>query len=386
MSIKNISTTLRMGSRGDDVKLLQKFFKLLGYSVRIDSAFGLKTLILVKSTQRKVGVKSDGIVGKNTRAAFCSLEVKTNEENALAKESQSQMKPLVITKTLKRGSEGKEVKHLQEILNLGDAKLRTDGDFGFKTTVAVKSFQGKVDIKRDGLVGGTTVRKLNKYFKLIDEKPIVATPIIEPEKPIEVPVEPEKPVEVPVEPEKPTKPEIEKDWKVSVDEKGRPYSTNYPHADFISKRDRYQRVTTKYLPNGKILITHLEEFREFIKDDTLKVVSGWRSNYYNTSIGGSAGSQHRLFIAVDLFSSKYNNKELAILAIMFFEPKFVKSLKKEDLKRTSFGWGARTTLHIDFGKEIETRSKATYWFYHGVKSFKRWVGEDLWNKRNSIIR
>ena len=55
--------TLKKGSRGNDVKELQK---MLGVSA--DGIFGAKTQQAVKDFQKKMGIAIDGIVGKGTRA------------------------------------------------------------------------------------------------------------------------------------------------------------------------------------------------------------------------------------------------------------------------------------------------------------------------------
>lgn len=62
---------------------------------------------------------------------------------------------------LKAGSNGAWVKHLQRDLNRHGAKLTVDGDFGNKTTAAVKAFQIKNHLVRDGVVGKATWTKLS---------------------------------------------------------------------------------------------------------------------------------------------------------------------------------------------------------------------------------
>lgn len=57
----NLTRTLKVGSKGDDVKQLQKALK-----VSVDGVFGAKTKEAVKSYQKKNKLTADGIVGKST--------------------------------------------------------------------------------------------------------------------------------------------------------------------------------------------------------------------------------------------------------------------------------------------------------------------------------
>lgn len=65
--------TLRSGSKGEDVKVLQQKLKDLGYDIGrtgVDGKFGLKTAAAVKAFQKNKNLKVDGIVGKATWAAL----------------------------------------------------------------------------------------------------------------------------------------------------------------------------------------------------------------------------------------------------------------------------------------------------------------------------
>lgn len=70
--------------------------------------------------------------------------------------------------TLKYGSNGAEVKELQEDLielgyNLG--KWGADGDYGNSTANAVRAFQKKEDLKADGIAGPVTLSAINKAIE-----------------------------------------------------------------------------------------------------------------------------------------------------------------------------------------------------------------------------
>ena len=67
--------TLRRGDKGEDVAALQTSLRELGYDLGpcgIDGDFGSATEKAVKLLQRACGLKDDGIVGKDTRAALSS--------------------------------------------------------------------------------------------------------------------------------------------------------------------------------------------------------------------------------------------------------------------------------------------------------------------------
>ena len=74
-------------------------------------------------------------------------------------------KPTVKVRTLRRGSEGADVKRLQSELNrvfpgYPGPKLVVDGDFGKNTEDDVKEFQRRAGLTPDGVVGPKTRAKL----------------------------------------------------------------------------------------------------------------------------------------------------------------------------------------------------------------------------------
>lgn len=58
--------TLRLGSKGEQVKYLQAILNYYGYSLAIDGIFGKKTEDAVKKFQKSRHLRVDGIVGPNT--------------------------------------------------------------------------------------------------------------------------------------------------------------------------------------------------------------------------------------------------------------------------------------------------------------------------------
>lgn len=64
------------------------------------------------------------------------------------------------SKTVKKGSHGTDVKHLQKFLNwCMKSGLKVDGSFGSKTKTAVKKFQKQYGLKQDGVFGGKSRAK-----------------------------------------------------------------------------------------------------------------------------------------------------------------------------------------------------------------------------------
>jgi TP901 family phage tail tape measure protein len=69
--VSAVGGTLKKGSRGEDVKKLQRALNALGYNAgSVDGVFGSNTYNAVKAFQKAMGISADGIVGKNTKAKF----------------------------------------------------------------------------------------------------------------------------------------------------------------------------------------------------------------------------------------------------------------------------------------------------------------------------
>lgn len=75
------------------------------------------------------------------------------------------------TGMLRMGSKGARVRELQALLTRAGHPVKVDGDFGTATKEAVKAFQRKQQIKRDGVVGPETFRRLEEWKVSPDEKP-----------------------------------------------------------------------------------------------------------------------------------------------------------------------------------------------------------------------
>ena len=68
--------TVKLGSNGDHVKLLQQELNIAGFNCgNVDGVFGPKTLAAVKKFQGAAGLNKDGIVGPKTWDALLSIDV-----------------------------------------------------------------------------------------------------------------------------------------------------------------------------------------------------------------------------------------------------------------------------------------------------------------------
>ena len=74
-------------------------------------------------------------------------------------------KPACPSKTLRRGSQGSEIKELQKCLNkVMSCGLNVDGIFGSNTYKAVKSFQRKYKLVVDGVFGPKSIAKMKSVL------------------------------------------------------------------------------------------------------------------------------------------------------------------------------------------------------------------------------
>ena len=142
---------LKHGSAGGDVKQMQRYLLQLGYDLGkygADGEFGDATELAVKAFQKDKGLEADGQYGKKTHAALITAAKENRQEEAT-----------LGNRLLKRGSEGADVKQLQQyLIQLGYdlGKWGADGEFGGATELAVKAFQKAKGLDADGQYGKKT--------------------------------------------------------------------------------------------------------------------------------------------------------------------------------------------------------------------------------------
>ncbi len=136
---------IEKGAEGEDVMALQKRLMELGY-LAIDeptSYFGNATKYAVKLFQRQHELKQDGICGNDTIVLLYSEEAKK----------------YVMTE----GAEGDDIESFQEqLVELGYLDdNQVTGYYGSDTVEAVKKFQNRNYITKDGKAGEQTLEEIN---------------------------------------------------------------------------------------------------------------------------------------------------------------------------------------------------------------------------------
>lgn len=150
----------KIGSKGNEVKKIQERLKTKGfYEGLIDGDFGWGTHNAVKEFQIAKKLTDDGIVGPATWEALFKEE--PNEESNPERNEE---------KIFKKGSEGEEVKKIQEKLRaLGYFRGTPNGNFESSTEDAVKLFQQARRLMIHGVVESDT-------WKVLFEEPEVSRP------------------------------------------------------------------------------------------------------------------------------------------------------------------------------------------------------------------
>lgn len=161
--------TLKYGSRGDRVSVLQKALNDLGFNAgSVDGNFGLGTQKAVTSFQKSAGLTQDGLAGRNTltaleRAVSGGTVVTPAPDTSTPTPSPTPNANgwVIPSRTLRKGYTGDDVKSVQSRLQeLGYYTGSLDGNYGSGTMAAVEAFQGRNGLKQDGIAGSGTFGKL----------------------------------------------------------------------------------------------------------------------------------------------------------------------------------------------------------------------------------
>ena len=165
--------TIKLGSKGSEVKKAQQLLIAKGYScgaAGADGDFGAGTYNAVKKFQADNGLEDDGIVGAKTWAALLKTEqTKPETKPEQTKPDKEPEKPVTPTGStctvelpiIKQGDNGFPVIAVQTLLGKHNFNVNyIDGDFGPDTLAKVKAFQKAKGLTADGIVGRDTWMKL----------------------------------------------------------------------------------------------------------------------------------------------------------------------------------------------------------------------------------
>ena len=165
-------TPLRTGSRGNEVKQMQFYLRIIARSnknipsINADGIFGAATQAAVRAFQSAYGLSVDGVVGPLTWDKI--YEVYTDLINGLLTSDQ---RPGVYPGTpLRVDSTGRAVKEVQYYLYLLSAYfpeipvIAYDGVFGAATEKAVRAYQQLFGLTVDGIVGRATWDSIYQRF------------------------------------------------------------------------------------------------------------------------------------------------------------------------------------------------------------------------------
>ena len=159
---------IKQNSSGDDVTNLQNRLTQLGFSLDVDGKFGPQTAAAVREFQTMFGYTVDGIVGSGTSALIdqqigYGWNAQDPEARLKAYNSQSDAAK-ELNGNLRKGSDGQDVRFLQNRLAILGFDVAVDGDFGSGTDAAVRELQTLFGYTVDGIVGPGTNNLINQQI------------------------------------------------------------------------------------------------------------------------------------------------------------------------------------------------------------------------------
>lgn len=200
-AVRAEAAALKQGSRGTEVKQLQKNLIGMGYlDGSADGIYGAMTKAAVQEFQEDFGLGADGNAGDATQSALRSavvrLQVELNDAgfsagaadgkfgaktqkalrayqkaNNLAETGEANAPTwtsinrnadgMKVTSVLRKGSSGTQVRYLQRaLIGLGYLTGTADGIYGAKTAEAVRSYQRAYNLGADGTAGKKTLTSI----------------------------------------------------------------------------------------------------------------------------------------------------------------------------------------------------------------------------------
>jgi peptidoglycan hydrolase-like protein with peptidoglycan-binding domain len=170
-------TLLKSGAKGELVSALQTKLAKLGFSVNPDGQYGPATKQAVEDVQSLFGYDVDGIVGDATEKlidaqagygwnAAAPDAVKRGLEAQGKKDASGSLAGAALARTLKKGTDGPDVRYLQRRLTALGFAVALDGKYGPATEDAVRKLQKAHGYDVDGVVGDATNKLLNQQIGL----------------------------------------------------------------------------------------------------------------------------------------------------------------------------------------------------------------------------
>ena len=174
-------TALKMGSRGEDVRLMQTYLNRISGNFyippipNVDGIFGQHTETTVRAFQQINNLVADGIIGRATWYFITKIYVAVKELAELTSEGErigiGTIPPTVV---IQSGSRGEYVVELQFILNYiaqffpAVPTVIQNGVFRDDTKRSVTEFQKEFNLTPDGVVGPGTWQRLYAVYHSID--------------------------------------------------------------------------------------------------------------------------------------------------------------------------------------------------------------------------
>lgn len=149
------SGNIKQGAKGNAVKAIQYALNKLGYgnsgTSSVDGIFGSNTAKAVKAFQKAMGIKQDGIVGKNTRAKFKAKKYLTGglaDYTGLAWLDGSKSKPELVlnAKDTENFIVLKDV--LSDILKGSSSQTKNSGDNYYDFHITVEEIANDYDVEK----------------------------------------------------------------------------------------------------------------------------------------------------------------------------------------------------------------------------------------------
>jgi peptidoglycan hydrolase-like protein with peptidoglycan-binding domain len=170
-----MSDILKAGSKGEPVKALQTKLNKLGFSNHVNGTFGPETKQAVEELQLIFGYDADGLVGPatlkliDTQLGYAWLlsadnAIKRGLEAQGKKTDKGDLAGADLTRTLRPGLDGADVRYLQRRLKALGFDVGVDGKFGPATGDAVRKLQAAFGYDVDASVGPATHKLINQQL------------------------------------------------------------------------------------------------------------------------------------------------------------------------------------------------------------------------------